>query len=431
MANVKVIATGYEPRHHQAILHKKLKRFNVLVCHRRFGKTVFAVNEMIDQGLRCQLKNPQYCYFAPYYGQVKKIVWNYLKEYCQDIPGFVANEAELKVTIPRPAQKDKITFFLMGADNPASIRGIYLDGAILDEYAEYDPTVWGQVIRPTLSDREGWAIFIGTPKGKNHFYDVYEKGKELEDWFTEIYRASDTGVVKPSELHAAKSSMSDEDYMQEFECSFTASNVGAYYGREIEKLEKKKHISAVPYDPQLTVSTFWDLGMDDSTAIWFVQMLGKEIRVIDYLEESGKPLYWYAQELQELDYRYSEHWLPWDAAVRSLETGKNRKQSIEDAGLKNVWVADRSGVEDGINQVRLLLPRCWFDAKKCKRGIEALKAYSKKWDSKNKVFSKKPSHNWASHGADAFRNFAMSLRENNVDYEHMPHFADMDYNIFG
>ena len=175
---IKKVSTGYNPRPLQKIIHFSMKRFNVLVLHRRFGKTVLSINETIDRALRCSLKNPQYAYIAPTYGQAKRIAWEYLKEYTKDIPGAKPNEAELRVDIPRPSSKDKIRFMLLGSENPDTIRGIYLDGVVLDEFAVCDPTIWGQVVRPALADRSGWAIFLGTPKGQNHFFDLYNKAKK-------------------------------------------------------------------------------------------------------------------------------------------------------------------------------------------------------------------------------------------------------------
>jgi phage terminase large subunit len=182
---VQKISTGYVPRKLQAELHQKLKRFNVLVCHRRFGKTVFAINEKLDRGLRNPLKNPRYAYIAPLYGQAKRVAWDYLKMYTEKIPGATPNEADLRVDIPRPALGDTVRFTLLGADNPVSLKGIYLDGVTMDEYAEMNPATWREVIRPTLSDRAGWANFIGTPKGRNSFFDLYEQAKTGEDpeWF--------------------------------------------------------------------------------------------------------------------------------------------------------------------------------------------------------------------------------------------------------
>ena len=205
--NVDKRSTGYMPRKLQQYLHNNLKRFNVLVCHRRFGKTVFSINEMIDRGLRNQLHNPQYAYIAPTYKQAKMIAWEYIIDYTRNIPGVEVNKSELSITIHRQGAKDKdgewtkkpdkIKFILLGADSPDSLRGLYLDGSILDEYAQCDPIIWGQIVRPALADRKGWAIFIGTPKGQNHFYHRLKKAEtnSTGTWFTAIFKASETGIL--------------------------------------------------------------------------------------------------------------------------------------------------------------------------------------------------------------------------------------------
>lgn len=417
---IKKVSTGYRPRRHQEELHRSLKRFNVLVCHRRFGKTHFAVNEIIDRAFRCTQPSPQFAYIAPTYGQAKRVVWDILKEYLKDIPGVTTNESDLRIEIQRPAQRDKIKILLLGAENPGSVRGIYLDGVVLDEFAEADPTIWSQVVRPALSDRLGWALFIGTPKGTNAFYDLYQFAKNGDpennvppqpDWFAATYKASDTGIVAKAELEAARATMSEPEYAQEFECSFSAALVGAYYGREMEAAEADKRITSVSYDPALPCYTAWDLGIDDTTAIWFFQKLrDQEVRVIDYLEMSGMGLDWYIKELSKKPYTYEEHFLPHDAAARELGTGKTRQEMLRTKGLgARTRIVPKQSVEDGINAVRTMLPKCWFDAVKCARGISSLKNYERAWDAKNKIFQARPKHNWASHGADAFRTFAMAI----------------------
>lgn len=435
MEKVKRISTGYEPRVHQARLHMLLKRFNVLVCHRRFGKTVFSLNEMIDRALRNDKKNPQYAYIAPYYGQAKRVAWDYLKEYTKNIPGVTTNEAELRVDIPRPDRGDRIRIMLLGGDNPAAVRGIYLDGVILDEYAEMDPTVWSQVVRPALSDRLGWAIFIGTPKGQNHFFDIYSSARKDPSWHTALYRASETGIIPASELEAAKLTMSEEEYEQEYECSFSAALIGAYYGKQMEQAEKEGRIGIVPYDPAVPVDTFWDLGIGDTTAIWFLQQVGREFHIIDHLESSGVGLDWYVKEMKKKPYVYSEIILPHDAAARELGTGRTRVETLRKywgTGIK-MRVLPRQDVDDGIHAVRMLLPQCWFDAVKCDRGISALKNYERKYDNKNKIFSDKPLHNWASHSADAFRVLAEGVRKEaeKQGRDNLPRTADNVYDIFG
>ena len=294
LEKVKTVSTGYNPRPLQLEIHKKMKRFNVLVLHRRFGKTVLSINEMLDRGLRNPRKNPQYVYLAGTYGQAKRVAWEYVKEFTKKLPGAKANEAELRVDIPRPHLEDKVRLLLLGAENPDSLRGIYIDGCVLDEFGGCDPSVWGEVIRPALADREGWAIFIGTPKGQNHFYNLYNKARPIEkDGYVALHRASETGVIPDAELEAAKAEMNEEEYEQEFECSWTAANVGAYYQKTIAKLEKSNRITKVKYDPKVVVDTAWDLGIGDTTAIWFCQTIGTEHRLIDYIEMSGQGLDWY------------------------------------------------------------------------------------------------------------------------------------------
>ena len=385
---IKIVSTHYNPRPFQLKIHKNLKRFNVLVAHRRFGKTHLAINEIIDQALRCPLKHPVYAYIAPTYGQAKRVAWDLLKIYLQDIPGVIFNEADLRAEIERPDKRDKIKIMLLGAENPNAIRGIYLDGVVLDEYASMNPEIWSMVVRPALSDRYGWCIFVGTPMGSNHFYDIYTMAKAEPSWYVEVFKASETGVVPLSELEAARQVMSEAEYAQEFECSFSASLVGAYYGKEMQKCADEKRITAISYDPILPVYTFWDLGISDTTCIWFAQVLqGREIRWIDYHEESGQGLDHYARVLQNKGYLYEEHMLPHDGAVRELGTGKSRQETLRGLvkGVR-VTIGKKMAVADGINAARLMLAKSWFDGAKCDKGIESLKNYERVWDSKNKIY---------------------------------------------
>jgi hypothetical protein len=390
---------------------------------------------MVHKSLKNERERPQYAYIAPNYGQAKRIVWDMLKSFVKNIPGIETNEADLRLDIPRPARGDYIRFYLLGAENPGSIRGIHLDGVILDEYAEMDPTVWPMVIRPALSDRNGWAIFIGTPKGQNHFFDIYQlalKNKDY-DWFTAIYKASETNVLPQTELDAAKREMPEEIYEQEYECSFTAALTGSYYGKLVEEAERAGRITDVPYDPALPVHTWWDLGIGDTTAIWFLQQLGVQYRLMDYLEQSGVGLDWYVRQLQSKKYVYGTHGLPHDAAARELGTGKTRQETLWNYGLRQTLVLPKHNVDDGINAARLLLPKCWFDRVKCERGLSSLRNYQRKWDGKNQIFSVKPLHNWASNGADAFRALAMGSRDEGTrgDPTRYQREADEGHDIYG
>ncbi len=276
------ISTGYRPRPLQSEIHRQLVRFNVLVCHRRFGKTVLCVNELIDRALANRRPRPRYGYIAPLYRQAKQVAWDYLKFYTSPIPGARANESELRVDLPGGRRIQ-----LFGADNPDALRGIYLDGVVLDEYAQMSPRVWTEVLRPTLADRIGFAIFIGTPKGRNAFHDLYQQALGDPAWYAALHRASETGVVAADALAAPRRDMSGEEFAQEFECSFEAAIVGAYYARLLSAADAEGRIANVPWDPAVPVHTAWDLGIGDSTSIWFVQQVGRELRWIDFYETSG------------------------------------------------------------------------------------------------------------------------------------------------
>lgn len=441
--NIKKVKTGYVPRPLQAVLHAHLKRFNVLVCHRRFGKTLFAINEMINKGLMNQLHNPQYAYVAPTYKQAKMIAWEYIVDYTSQLPGVKVNKSELSVEILREGQKDskgeyvkrpdKIKFMLLGADNPDSLRGIYLDGAIMDEFAQCDPIIWGEIIRPALADRIGWAIFIGTPKGQNHFYNRLKKAESQPDvWFTAIHKASETGVLPTSELEDMMSDMEPEEIEQELECSFHAAVRGSYYGEKLREIEESGNVGFVPYNPRYPVDTHWDLGIGDSTAIVFRQKVNGFWHYIDYLEANGKGLEWYIRELEKLPYIYGRMVWPHDGKNKDFVTGQTRLEVAKE--LKPDWdwiVLTKQALDDGIQAVRRRLPISRFDEKKCARLLDCLKNYQREWDSKLMLFRDKPKHDWASHGSDAFRYDSLDdidSRELKKRRENLPRTADMDYN---
>lgn len=414
----QIVSTGYVPRPLQAKLHALIHmvRFAVLVMHRRFGKTVFTINEMLDRSLHCKLKNPQYAYICPTYSQAKRIAWQYLKEYCQFLPGYTANEAELKVTLTAPHGNGKITIHLLGADNADALRGMYFDGVILDEYGDFHPDVWSLILRPALSDRLGWAIFIGTPKGHNDFKAKYDQAVKLASggqWFAALIKASESKILPQSELEAALEEMGPEAFDQEYECSWSSTNTGAYYAKYINDLRKNNKIREVPYDPSLLVDTFWDLGIGDTTAIWFRQQTRTEFRYIDHYEINGADLAHFAKILKEKPYVYGRHVLPHDGAARDLSTGKSRQENLRALGIRTE-IQSRHRVEDQIQAARSILPKCYFDKKNCERGLSSLENFTQKWDAKNKIFSNTPLHNWASHSAAAFQVSAMDGRDSNT-----------------
>ena len=437
----RVVSFGYTPRPIQAFLHmtkrQKLIRFMVAVCHRRFGKTKFALGEIATSGFECPLHNPQYAYIAPTYGQAERIAWTYLKEMFADYPNVEKNEAKLRLRIPRPDKGDYITIYLLGAENPDSIRGIYLDGCIMDEYAQMNPTIWGEVVRLCLADRNGWAIFIGTPKGTNQFFKMYQTAQRnmVQEphlkWFAFSAPASKTGIIPVAELQAIRAEITEEEYEQEMECSFQAALVGAYYGKYMVEAEREGRILDLPHNPLYPVNTYWDIGVDDSTAIWFTQTVGEYEHVIDYYEMSGMGLEHYAKILHEKNYTYGEHWFPHDGAVTEFGTGTTRVQTAQKLLGIRPRVAKKLPVADGINAVRMLLKKCKFDRIKCQRGIEALMNYERVWDAKNGIFQDRPLHNWASHGSDAFRVKAVCTRAgSSVQLKQLPREADTSFKVW-
>lgn len=399
------IEIPYCPRPLQREIHNNLKRWNLLVCHRRFGKTVFSINECIKQAVTCPKQNPRYAYVAPLYKQAKQIAWDYLKEFAGAIPGTKFNESELRADLPNGSR-----ISLYGADNPDSMRGLYFDGVILDEYADMSPRIFSQVIRPALSDRKGWAIFIGSAKGGSSFHELYEQFKNEEEWLVKTYKASETNIIEEEELEDAKRVMDDDEYEQEYECSWTASIKGAYYAKQLSLAESEKRICNIPYEQNLPVHTFWDLGVGDATSIWFMQAIGNELRFIDYFEASGEGLKYYADILQEKAYTYGRHFAPHDIQVKELGSGLTRIETARSLGIK-FEVVPKQGIEDGINAARLIFNKCYFDEKNCHDGLQALRNYRKEYDDKRKQYKPRPLHDWSSHAADAFRYFAVSWKE--------------------
>lgn len=402
------ITIPYAPRDVFKPFHERKQRWAAIVAHRRAGKTVACVNDLLRAALTCTKPNGRFAYVAPQHNQAKDIAWGYVKQFAQVVPGVEFNESELRADFPNGAR-----IRLYGADNPDRLRGIYLDGVVLDEYADMRPSVWGEIVRPLLTDRQGWAIFIGTPKGKNAFWEVWDYAQQAPDWYALNLKASQTGLIVEEELADARRQMSEDQYAQEFECSFEAAIQGAYFGVEMRKAEEEGRICAVPHDPAAEVFTAWDLGIGDSTAIWFAQQVGREIRVLDYYEASGVGLDHYVKVIRDKPYLYGRHFLPHDADASELGTGKSIREVLAGMGVRDTSIAPKLSVEEGINAARMLIPRCWFDVKKCKEGLEALRQYRKEYDEKLKTFKLRPLHDWASHGADAFRYLAVSVDKMN------------------
>lgn len=375
-----------------------------MVCHRRAGKTVACVADLVLSALITTKQDARFAYIAPQLNQAKDIAWGYLKNLTADIPQVQYNETELRADLPNGAR-----IRLYGADNPDRLRGLYLDGIIMDEYADMKPSVWGEIVRPLLSDRMGWAVFIGTPKGHNEFWRIWNERKDLPDWFSLMLRASESGVIPQSELTSAMGEISDDQYQQEYECSFSAAVHGAYFAKEIEIAEREGRIGDFPYDEALPVYTAWDIGYSDDTSIWFYQMVRSEIHIIDYYSSSGHGVEHYVDMLNAKKYKYAVLskkpflWLPHDARAKTFASGgKSTQDQFREHGYESLIVPELS-LQDGIQAARATLPLCYFDKEKTYEGVEALKLYRREWDEDKKVFRDKPLHDWTSHPSDAFR----------------------------
>ncbi len=326
------IIIPYAPRPLQLAIHQALDdhRFAAVVCHRRFGKSVLAINHLIKGALTCGLQRPRFAYIGPTYRMAKQTVWDYLQFYARPIPGVAFNQSELRVDFPNGGQVR-----VYGGDNPDSLRGLYLDGVVVDEYGLHKSDIFSTVLRPALADRGGWALFLGTPNGKNQFYEIMQYARSQPEWFAAVYKASDTGILSHAELVAARAVMTQDEYDQEFECSFEAAVKGAIYSEVLQEARAAGRITTVPYDPLLPVNTDWDLGIGDSMAIWFSQSTRSgEVRLIDYEEGSGEGFPYYAKRLADKGYVYGTHWAPHDIAVRELGSGKSRLEIAAGFGLK-------------------------------------------------------------------------------------------------
>lgn len=407
MTTERRLTIPYTPRRLFREYHKRPQRWGCLVVHRRAGKSVACINDLVRRAIECPLQDGRFSYIAPQLNQAKDVAHAYLKRYTAPL-AIKTNEAEIWVEVPNAGGfTSRIRIY--GADNPDRLRGGYFDGAILDEYADMAPSIWGEIIRPMLADRRGWATFIGTLKGRNHLWKLLEAHKDDPEWFTMLAKASETGIIPDDELLALRADMTEAEFQQEFECNPDAAIRGAYWGKELAEAEAAGRMCAIEAVPG-PVHRVWDLGVGDSTAIWWWQAVGAEIRVLDFYENHGQGLPHYAAVIASKPWAQGDDWVPHDAKVRELGTGRTRVETMISLGLKPRLVPDHK-VDDGINAVRTTLPRTWFNMPECRDGVEGLKQYRTDYDEKLRVFKNTPRHDWTSHRADAMRYLAMAYRE--------------------
>lgn len=402
------IEVAYRPRSFFKPLHSSEKRWIFECCHRRAGKTVAIANHLIRAASRNTRKwpPPRYGYVGPSFDQAKDLVWGYLKQYTESIPGVVHLEGELKTILPGGAS---IKLY-GGAGAYQRMRGMYFDGIALDEYPLLEPTVFGTVVRPCLADYHGWAIVSGTSNGDDHFNQLRLKAEDDPRWDVFIIPLSTTGeeALKYPEQEELTKDMTPEEYAREMECSFDAPVEGAYYAEILNKLAAMGRITKVSADLSQPVITAWDLGIHDYTCIWLYQVAGREVHFIDYIQNNNKDLGHYTDLLRLKakagGFVYKAHCLPHDVEARELTTGQSRRAFLENELDEPIITAPRASPEDGIAASRGLLGVSWFDAVNCKKGLAMLRGYRKSRMGKP-VHGPEP----YSHGADAYRTFACAF----------------------
>lgn len=389
-----------EPREPFRAYLERRQRWACMVVHRRGGKTFCCIQDLLNRMLTYSRPGPplRYAYVAPTRDQAKDIAWGYVKQFFSQIPGVTINQADLLVTLPNNA-----TLRLYSGDSYERMRGLYFDGVVMDEPADIDPAAWHSVVRPCLSDYQGWATFIGTPKGRNQFWRIWQEALSNPEWFTLLLKASESGILSPDEVRDIKRGTPAHIYEQEFECSFAVGRPGAIYAKLIEDARASRRIAdTVEWFKELPVYSSFDVGAAANQKVWLWQMVGDRINFLESMtgdQDCSTPADW-AARLRAKRYSYGAHFLPHDACA---ENGGLWQQSLQTAGLSHVVPVPRQvDVWDGINLAQAAMPRTHFNASGCFDGLEALDAYHAKEARDGVTIQDVPVHDWASHYSDAF-----------------------------
>lgn len=416
----------WRPRSYQEPVWHALesgKKRAICIWHRRAGKDLFSINwETCAAMERVGL----YWHVLPTYAQGRKTIWDGMtkdgRKFLDHIPKELIErwrDDEMKIWL-----RNGSIIQVVGAEDPDRLVGSNPIGIVMSEYAVQNPAFW-DFVRPILAENGGWAIFITTPRGRNHAYRLYQAAKNHPDWFAEILSVDDTHAISEEAIEAERlAGMSDELILQEFRCSFDLALVGSYYGANLALARTENRIGEVPYDPGFPVDTGWDLGVSNSTCVWFKQQVGAQRRIIDFYMASGEDLGHYAKVLQEKPYVYGKHYFPHDIEVKELGATQSRKDILRNLGVRATVVPRIASVGDGIEVVRNYLRTCWFDEKKTGAlGIQGLLEYTKKETGQRgpngePFYSEDPAHTWASDVADALRTLACGDRSGR--YERSP-----------
>ena len=403
-------ATGfsYAPRPHFEAFHRRTQKKSLMVCHRRAGKTVACVGDLIAKAYHCKKANPRFAYVAPFRQQAKEIAWTYLKALTDGIRIGKPRESELRVKIPTvTGQEAWVTLY--GADNPDALRGLYFDGIVLDEFGDMKPSLMSEVITPCLADRDGWLVIIGTAKGRNQFYDYHLAAQESDEWFHNVLKASESGILPQDKLDEMREVMGDDQYEQEMECNFDAAVSGTFYAAKINALERAGRVvfDRRLYNPAQKVHVAADLGQKDASAWWFWQPLEDGYNIIDYYAATGKYCDHYLHMLFDKKYEYAAIWLPFDSKNKTIQSKRSTAEQIRYPHQTAINYEDKALAKKYpghvVMPVRAVLSSCTFDGETCHDGLDALRSYRKRYHDHLQTYSEEPIHDWASDGADGFR----------------------------
>lgn len=402
----------------------------MVVTHRRAGKTVALANDLVVGALECPLYRPQLAYVGPTFTQAKRIAWQYLKDYSEPYWAKDPSESELKVTMK--AQNGVSTIYCLGADKPDALRGMYLDAAAMDEYALFRPSVWTQIIRPALSDRNGWGVFTSTPRGRNLFHKVYREAQlNPQEYHITMLSAATSGIIPEAELRDLQRHMDAEEFAQEYLCSFDSALKGAIYANEVNEMfrdgrawNQEGPIDNALYDPMLPTHFVFDLGFTDCMVrIAWQNSPDGYVNIVNVEATTGADIFYHISSLHAFANATREHgggigevWLPHDARAKNLQTGKSVVEQFLEHGITPRIVPNHH-VRDGIAAARRVFPAVRIDMTPVDTStpdvsvtddlLEALKAYRREWDEDHMCFKEQPLHDWASDFADAFRYFAI------------------------
>jgi hypothetical protein len=390
-----------------AIENKGYRRV-VAIMPRRAGKDMTAFLLAIRTCLR---RTCVVYYIFPTYSQGRKILWDSITNDGTRILDFIPEE----LIDSKNGQEMKIRFIngsllqIVGSDNYDGLVGTNPSMCIFSEYALQDPRAY-QYLRPILTANDGVALFISTPRGKNHLWELYNIALNSDDWFAYKLSVEDTHHISLHEIEKEKAEglMSDDLIQQEYYCSFEMGVEGSYYSKYLDKMRLSGRIGQVPWENGFKVHTAWDLGMRDSTTIIFFQVIGQTVRIIDCYENQKEGLEHYVRVLESKPYSYGRHIGPHDIQVREMGTGITRWEKARQLGV-TFTMANNMSIMDGIESVRSAFSKIWVDEVNCKDLLKALENYRQEFDIKKKVYKSQPLHNWSSHFADSMRYLCVSL----------------------